>query len=257
MGLITGDKFVTLKSKVKTELAKRNYGAKPLGGYAGADYDYTVQPSANEIKKEHYTKNIIPLRQVSVSGLPDENADRPVTESELDTMIAKADLFSTYQNGYNKASGCDGSCAGYCQTACTTTCGTSCNIGCNGCVASCMNDCTGGCKTGCNGCIGCSAACRNSCTGCYGCSGCGSGCSDGCSGGCKTGCKGCDTTCTGSCDGSCKGGCNTACNSYCFDCWNACQGCGPCSDACFSNCYFGSPKSLSSLPIDKITIKDI
>lgn len=199
MSEIKKNRFTELKAKVKAEMLRRN-GTGSVASYGGTDYDFT--DTSSKALKEHYEKNVTPLRAVTTEGVPTAGGDRAINESEIAQMEAKVSYLSAI-GATASTSGCAASCTGLCQSGCSTTC----------------TGCSGGCS---NSCSGCGGACSNGCTGCDGCSGCGGKCSNNCSGDCDNICTGC-TGCSG-CSGTCSGSCHSCSGSGCTtSCWSACQ----------------------------------
>ena len=194
------DRFTQLKAKVKAEMQRRNKKGS-VASYGGASYDYS-DTSGIHIKKEHYEKNIVPLRAVNSNGLPGASGTgKLVSESDLAAMEGRVAALEAVPV-YSSSTGCASSCTGLCSG-------------------------------------GCSGTCHGSCTG--GCSGCGGACSYGCGVGCSGGCSGCGRTCSGrceddcvdACDGTCKNNCGYGCGSRCsYTCLSGVGpgGCGPAGD---------------------------
>lgn len=56
--MITAEELITLKAKVKAEMARRNgYGS--LEKFAGTDYDFTVTPKSGETILAEHGKKVI------------------------------------------------------------------------------------------------------------------------------------------------------------------------------------------------------
>ena len=188
MALITPDRLIELKAKVKAECQRRcNTGS--VSQYAGEDYDFTITPESGKvILKEHYEKIAIPLNAI-VGGIPTDG-NRIVREIEIADFESKVEELVKIS-----------------ETSSTTNC-----------AASCTGLCQGGCASGCSGCSGCGSGCSG------GCSGCGGSCSSGCGSGCSSGCTAtCANNCSGGCSGSCTGGCTNACSGTCTGC-SSCTG---------------------------------
>lgn len=180
--LITPNRFIELKAKVKAECQRRQYVGS-VASYAGTDYDYSISPtSGGKIVREHYDKNADPLNAITGNFSSKSSVIKEQAIADMEASVTNlATIDATASN-----SGCAASCTGLCQGSCTT--------GCSG--------CSGSCSGSCDGCSGCGS-------GCSGCSGCGSGCANSCSGSCRGSCSGgCNTTCTASCAGDCFGGCS-------------------------------------------------
>ena len=178
--LITPNRFIELKAKVKAECQRRQYVGS-VASYGGTDYDYSISPASGvKIVREHYDKNADPLNAItgSFSSKPSVIKEQDIADMEA-SVTNLATIDATASN-----SGCASSCTGLCQGGCTT--------GCSGCSGSCSGSCSGGCS-GCSG--SCGTSCSNNCSGsCNGCSGsCGGACSH---------------SCTNTCSGGCKGGCS-------------------------------------------------
>ena len=217
--LITPQRFINLKAKVKAECQRRAYVGS-VSAYGGTSYDFSATPAkGNKITAEYYTKNAVPMNAINSSKTPTTTAQgRKILDSEYTAMESNVAVYST-RNRYDRSgTDCSSSCTGLCYTTCSGSC-----TGCSGCTS------CSGCSGSCTSCSGCSGSCT-SCTGCSGCSGCTS-CS-GCSGGC-TSCSGCWGGCT-SCSGcwgctSCSG--CSGCTS-CSGCSGCGGGCGGCSGVC-------------------------
>ena len=60
--------FISLKARVKAEMQRRKYNGD-LTKYAGAEWDYVVQPTAGgKLLPEHYNKIIEPLNAIAPTG---------------------------------------------------------------------------------------------------------------------------------------------------------------------------------------------
>ena len=172
MGIITAEKFNSIKARVKAEMSRRNgYGS--MASFSGSDYDFTVTPAKDGvILKEHGQKTVDLLRNINQSdGL--EATD--ITVQDLDKV---EEVLSKYEQ--ESMTGSSSSCGGACSGLCTTTCSGTCSGG-----------CSGGCYTGCYG------SCSEFCASCY--TACGNGCSGSCYGSCSGGCSG---SCSGDCGGT-------------------------------------------------------
>lgn len=186
---ILASDFVSLKARVKAEMARRIYRG-PLTSYAGTDYDYTTVPAAGGvIKTEHVNKLITPINAIAPSGYTEVSSGDPVA-----ALKALNDSFAShegkaYYNTVDCASSCSGLCRGYCENTCT-----GCD-GCSGCGGACSNSCSGDCEGTCTG--GCSTTCTGTCSG-------------GCRSTCSGGCSGCSATCQ-TCAGVCGNGCGYRC----------------------------------------------
>ena len=64
--MISPERFLELKSKVKAECQRRNGVGTVASTYGGTDYDFSTTPKAGgQIKSEYYTKNAVPLNAIS------------------------------------------------------------------------------------------------------------------------------------------------------------------------------------------------
>lgn len=175
--LITPNRFIELKAKVKTECQRRQYVGS-VASYGGTDYDYSISPtSGGKIIREHYDKNADPLNAITGNF---SSKSSVIKEQDIADMEASVTNLATIDATASN-SGCAASCTGLCQGSCTT--------GCSGCSGSCSGSCSGNCSGSCSG----------------------------CSGRCTGGCSGCSGSCTGSCKNSCSGGCYLACTASCAD----------------------------------------
>ena len=191
MALITPDRLVALKAKVKAECQRRKYVGS-VYSYGDTNYDFSVAAASGKIMlKEHYEKNAIPLN--AITGDIDTNGARIVSDAEITAMENKVEELSDISRWASKAnSGCAASCTGLCAGTCSDSCDGSCD--------------------------GCDGTCDGSCTGCG--SGCASTCEGDCIGDCGYNCwSACASDCTGKCDDTCEGGCYGSCTSVCLgDC---------------------------------------
>ena len=191
MALITPDRLVALKAKVKAECQRRKYVGS-VSSYGGTNYDFSIAAASGKIMlKEHYEKNAIPLN--AITGDIDTNGARIVSDDEITAMENKVEKLSNISRWASKAnSGCAASCTGLCAGSCSDSCDGSCD--------------------------GCDGTCEGTCTGCG--SGCASTCEGDCIGGCGYNCwSACASDCTGKCDDTCEGGCYGSCTSVCLgDC---------------------------------------
>ena len=187
--------FISLKARVKAEMQRRKYTGS-LTKYAGAEWDYVVQPTAGEkLLPEHYNKIIEPLNAIAPTGF-----DAPVRQGDHAIAIkVAADKLTEYEK--KSMSGAN-DCAASCSGRCSTSCGSACNIGCSSCVGTCGNGCDDGCSTSCQG--TCKDTCNTTCSGT---------CKTNCSGGCSKTCK---TGCTNNCRGECGSGCMVTCVNTCL-----------------------------------------
>lgn len=214
MSKISAQRYNDLKAEVKAECARRSNvsttsGSVSVASYAGTAYDYTIIPASGVvIKKEHYTKNKVPLAAIK-TGIGSDSIlidDGNMTELESFVTLCKAQGKEDKTAANNTCSGgctglcyltCTGSCSGGCSNTCSGGCSGSCKNSCSGdCEGSCTGDCDGSCDDSCDGCSGyCGAACESYCSsdGCFK-SGC-TNCNSSSSGGCST----CDMTCAPTC----------------------------------------------------------
>lgn len=189
--------FISLKARVKAEMQRRKYSGD-LTKYAGAEWDYVVQPTAGgKLLPEHYNKIIEPLNAIAPTGF-----DTPVAQGDHAVAIKVAvDKLAEYEK--KSMSGAN-DCAVSCSGRCTTSCGSNCNATCGGCGYSCGVDCSGGCNGGCSGtCSACGGACQGNC---------GIQCGYSCYLSCRTGCG---TDCGKTCNLSCGNGCGMGCGGSC------------------------------------------
>lgn len=196
MALITPDRLVALKAKVKAECQRRKYVGS-VSSYGGTNYDFSVAAASGKIMlKEHYEKNAIPLN--AITGGIDTNGARIVSDAEITAMENKVEELSDISRWASKANSgcaasCTGLCAGYCDGTCDGTCDGDCDGDCDGgCYGSCQSSCSGTCEAYCeercsDDCIAaCQFGCGDLCTGSAGAS-CGNTCMDGCTGTCLGG----------------------------------------------------------------------
>ena len=188
--------FISLKARVKAEMQRRKYNGD-LTKYAGAEWDYVVQPTAGgKLLPEHYNKIIEPLNAIAPTGF-----NAPIRQGDHAIAIKVAvDKLAEYEKKSPSSGAND--CAVSCSGRCTTSCGSNCYKVCHG-----------------GGSYGCGVGCSGDCDG-------------GREGDCNTTCSGtCKTGCGGGCKGTCKGGCISSCNQYCN---NSCgYGCGMgCGNGC-------------------------
>ena len=164
--MLTANEIVTLKSKVKAEMARRSgYGS--LSSFSGTAYDFATSPKQGGIiLAEHGQKTIDLLLQIKDKDnlvLVKQNALIP--DGFDSSLITYVDTLAK-ETMTGSTSSCRGACTGLC---------------------------VGTCSGGCNGCSGgCSGGCYGTCTG---------GCANSCTGGCGTACTGCGTTCAAACGG--------------------------------------------------------
>lgn len=185
--LITPNRFIELKAKVKAECQRRQYVGS-VASYGGIDYDYSISPtSGGKIVREHYDKNADPLNAI-IGNFSSKSS--VIKEQDIADMEASVTNLAAI-NATASNSGCASSCTGLCQGGCATSC--------TGCSGSCSGDCSGNCGGSCGGCSGCSGSCGTSCS-----NNCSGSC-NGCSGSCGAACS---HSCTNTCSGGCKGGCS-------------------------------------------------
>lgn len=162
MALITPDRLVALKAKVKAECQRRNSSRGSVYNYAGTAYDFSATPTKGQVaRKEHYEKNAVPLN--AITGNIDVNGARVISDAEITAMENKInalkDISMTASN-----SGCGDNCTGLCHGTCTGGCYGDCSGDCDGdCDGSCWGGCSGSCSGGCSGdCAGdCGAYCES------------------------------------------------------------------------------------------------
>ena len=145
--LITPDRIIALKAKVKAECQRRKYNGS-VAAYGGSDYDFVV-PAAQgyKIMQEHYDKNSVPLSKINASKVPAAGSKK-IIESEIANMESWVTSWAT-RSKTSSTSDCSASCTGLCAgcTACTSCSGCD---GCSGC-------------SGCGGCGGCNGECASDC----------------------------------------------------------------------------------------------
>lgn len=182
--LITASDFIAIKARVKAECKRRKYNGS-VATYGGADYDYTVTPTADSVPlPEHFNKIIVPMNKIINTG-----RSKVSSGSIVEALNDIASSLTTLEgiSATASSSGCKSSCTGLCQGTCTT--------GCTGCTGTCKGGCGSGCSSGCG--TSCSNNCSTSCSG---------GCSASCDGSCVNGCgEYCEGGCTGNCKGTCSG----------------------------------------------------
>lgn len=189
--------FISLKARVKAEMQRRKYTGS-LTKYAGAEWDYVVQPTAGgKLLPEHYNKIIEPLNAIAPTGF-----DTPITQGDHAIAIKVAvDKLAEYEKKTPSSGAND--CAVSCSGRCTTSCGSDCNISCGGCSSTCSG-CSSTCNDTCSGtCSTCGGACQGSC---------GIQCGYSCYLSCRTGCG---TDCGKTCNLSCGNGCGMGCGGSC------------------------------------------
>lgn len=152
----TASDINNIKSRIKTELARRSHTTS-VSSYAGTAYDYSTTPATGgSILVEHQTKIIDPLNAIKATGVTKATSGLAITILALLTRLI------SNEGTAMKASTAD------CTTACAGLCQTGCWDACKGCTASCASNCSGGC-TNCTGscsggCAGCMGTCKGSCT---------------------------------------------------------------------------------------------
>ena len=189
--------FVSLKARVKSEMLRRCHTGS-LKGYAGTDYEYTVQPEkGGQLLSEHVNKIVVPINAIKPTGL-----EQVVVGDQALSIDYISEQLSNHENYPMRGSGTD--CAGSCSGLCSSGCWNSCS----GCGGSCSYSCSGGCDDTCSG--GCDGSCGTSCWR----DGCTSNCTAACRMDCTGGCSGCSATCR-SCAGVCGYGCGYHCGGDC------------------------------------------
>ena len=133
--ILTAEELIEIKSKVKTEFARRNAGGLNYGdvsGFSGNAYDFTVPPKNGvPIQHEYYQKIYDPLLNVNDfrddNELYEKNSVRPATE--VNDALEYVNKLSTVpmDTAEAAASGCRGACSGLCAGSCAGQC-----IGCSG-----------------------------------------------------------------------------------------------------------------------------
>lgn len=163
--MITAKQVIELKAKIKEEMLRRN-GHGSLVTYGDSQYDFTINPVANElIMLEHGQKTIDLLLKIEDYGdLTLSKKDSLIPSSFTDELITEIDrLASESKTGLNtEISSCRGDCTGLCVASCIGLCNgcTGCTATCGiGCATGCYSNCTGSCNTNCN------SGCFSECTG--------------------------------------------------------------------------------------------
>lgn len=204
-----------MKSRVKTEMNRRNAPYGNMSSYAGTGYDYTNQPIPNNpLLQEHEEKIVNPLLAVKDFGTKNTVTKEFTNLEEAQILLTQLEAELVHDDTKTSCrSACSGMCLGTCHNqcdGCTTGCSNGCSSCTGGCGSGCNNACGGACTVGCG--TGCAHNCGGACT-----IGCGSGCVNGCygcagcTGSCDGGCSGCTSSCSGSCWASCGYGCSTVC----------------------------------------------
>lgn len=177
MGIITAERFNSIKARVKAEMKRRNgYGS--MAAFAGTEYDFSVTPAKDGvILKEHGQNMVDLLRNIN------QNDGLEATDIIVQDLDKVEEVLSKYEQ--ESMTGSSSSCGGACSGLCTTTCTGSCEGSCSGyCANSCNGDCYGSCS--------------------------------GCSGSCSGGCGSCDSTCKGTCSKQCASSCTITCSGGCL-----------------------------------------
>lgn len=204
MGISRSD-LVTLKSKIKSEMLRRNgFGSSSklwtpstafgsMSEYGGSEYDFTHSPLKGEkIHKEYGEKTVDLLLKVrdydNLTSTKEGEAIPTGFNSDLimevkrlaeeqftgetETTVAARKSAGETSIGAVEVSSCKGACSGLCVGSCIGMC--------NGCYSTCTASCGSGCESGskvdtytpslCKACTsqcqgGCKASCGSSCTG--------------------------------------------------------------------------------------------
>lgn len=133
--ILTAEELIEIKSKVKTEFARRNAGGLNYGdvsGFSKNTYDFTDPPQNGiPIQNEYYQKIYDPLLNINDfrqdNELYEKNSVRPATK--VDDALEYVNKLSTVPMDTTEAvaSGCRGACSGLCAGSCAGQC-----IGCSG-----------------------------------------------------------------------------------------------------------------------------
>lgn len=151
--MITAERFIAIKAKVKKEMQRRNstgHGTDAsMERYAGAEYDFTTVPKkATDINDEHIQKILDPL--LKVNDFLGDNSIRG-EKSGLEIILDKAEQFVDRLSTISKTAsdtGCRGMCKGLCKNTCFGGCQSGCGSGCSGgCRTGCTHTCGSGCTT--------------------------------------------------------------------------------------------------------------
>lgn len=156
---VTAEDFVTLKEKVKAELARRQW----TGSVKEYATDYTDIPQQKgKIKKSHITEIVNTLNKINNVNY---NLTEPIKIQSLSAINDLVEKWSKIDKGVSSlsATGCKSSCTGLCLSlchSCSGTCSTTCASSCY------VNNCTNGCTNACTGCTNaCQSGCSNNCSG--------------------------------------------------------------------------------------------
>ena len=145
--MITAEKVIELKAKIKAEMLRRN-GHGSLEKYAGSSYDFTITPVKGElIKAEHGQKTVDLLLKIEDYGdLTLSEQYSKIPSSFTEELLTEIDrLASETKTGLlTEKSSCRGDCTGLCVGSCIGQCN-----GCTSCTASCGTGCASGCKSAC------------------------------------------------------------------------------------------------------------
>lgn len=156
---MTSQQLITLKAKLKTELARRNglgpaSGAKwtptkafgSLSDYSSAAYDFTQQPIKDgRITVDQGKKTVDLLLKIKEYGdLEPVSNTKPIPKSFNAGLIEYVDTLAGHQftGESTESNDCGSACSGLCVGSCIGMCN-----GCLGCTASCGSGCNGGCMT--------------------------------------------------------------------------------------------------------------
>lgn len=133
--ILTAEELIEIKSKVKTEFARRNAGGLNYGdvsGFSKNTYDFADPPQNGiPIQNEYYQKIYDPLLNINDfrqdNELYEKNSVRPATK--VDDALEYVNKLSTVPMDTTEAvaSGCRGACSGLCAGSCAGQC-----IGCSG-----------------------------------------------------------------------------------------------------------------------------
>ena len=151
--MITAEKLIELKNKVKTEIDRRSYyGSDTISKFSSQTFE-TTPKQGEPILAEQGKKIIEPLLNICDKG--DLNLDK-LEKGEKIPSSFNEDLIS-YVDTLSKESttASTSSCRGACTGLCVGTCGSSCG----GCSSSCGSSCEGSCSKTCgSSCGGCSSS---------------------------------------------------------------------------------------------------
>ena len=220
---ISRSELVTLKSKIKAEMLRRNglgsssklwtpskaFGS--LSSYGGSGYDFTHSPiKGGKIYKEYGEKTIDLLLKVKdYDGLTATKEGEAITTGFNSGLITKVNNLAKEKfTGETAATVAARKAAGEksipsvetssCKGACTGLCVGSCIGMCNGCYSTCTASCGSGCESGSKVTTYAPSLCK-------------------------------------ACTSACTGGCQTSCGSGCTSCGSGCTACTGCGAACRSS----------------------